>query len=133
MSPTVFQLVHRSDLRTGPRPLEAKGPHYREVVEQTITYGQKQPIIVNLDGEVIDGIDQYEAMLELNFRYISAIRIDERNKTDIEIAKKVAYDYGKLREKFNDFAVQARLMIEKGVDEQNMNGFIDALVKDFVD
>ncbi|SNT63157.1 hypothetical protein SAMN05216374_6367 [Tardiphaga sp. OK246] len=96
-------------------------------------YGQKQPIVANLNGDVIDGIDQYEAMLELNFRYISAITIDDGNMIDIKIAKKVAHEYGKLREKFNAFAVQARLMIDKGADEENMNGFIDALVKDFVD
>ncbi|WP_139069965.1 hypothetical protein [Tardiphaga robiniae] len=133
MNPTVVQLVHRSDLRTEPRPLEAKGPHYREVFERTIVYGQKQPIVVNLNGEVIDGIDQYEAMLELKFRYISAITIDDGNKMDIKIAKSVAADYRQLREKFETFAAHARLMIEKGADQRNLREVIDLLVKDLVE
>jgi hypothetical protein len=133
MNPTVVQLVHRSDLRTEPRSLEAKGPHYREVFDRTVMYVQKQPTVVNLNGEVIDGIDQYEAMLELNFRYVSAITIDDGNKMDIKIAKSVAADYRQLREKFETFAAHARLMIEKGADQGNLREVIDLLVKDLVE
>jgi ParB-like chromosome segregation protein Spo0J len=132
MSPTFFELVPISDLRAKPSLPIPGDQDLTKVRDRIIDFGQDNPIVVNLSGEVIYGVDLYEAMRCLNFRYISAITVDDKNKADIKIAKTVALEYRKLKGEIRKFTSHAQLMVEMGADEENVSSFIEVLVRDFL-
>jgi hypothetical protein len=55
MSPTVFQLVRISDLCAKPSLPVPKGQDLVKATGRIIDFGQDNPIVVNLSGEVIYG------------------------------------------------------------------------------